>query len=51
MVKISPDQKTEIITLKLQGMRAPELMSKFGISRAYVYIFMNENNTSCSPIY
>ena len=50
MVKISPEQKTEIITLKLQGMRAPELMSKFGISRAYVYKIMNENNIAYSEV-
>ena len=50
MVKISPEQKTEIITLKLQGMRAPELMSKFGISRAYVYKIMHENNIAYSEV-
>ena len=50
MVKISPDQKTEIITLKLQGMKAPELMNKFGISRAYVYKIMKENDIAYSEV-
>ena len=50
MVKISPDQKTEIITLKLQGMKARELMNKFGISRAYVYKIMKENDIAYSEV-
>jgi len=44
MVKITPEQKTEIITLKMNGARARELMEKYGISRAYVYKIMKEND-------
>ena len=44
MVKITPEQKTEIITLKMNGTRARELMEKYGISRAYVYKIMKEND-------
>ena len=50
MVKISSEQKSEIITLKLNGMRAPELMNKFGISRAYVYKIMKENDIEYSEV-
>ena len=50
MVKISPEQKSEIITFKLNGTRAKELMNKFGISRAYVYKIMKENDIEYSEV-
>ena len=47
MPKFTPEQKEEIITLKLNGTRAKEIMEKFNVSRAYVYKLMKENDIEC----
>ena len=47
MSKFTPEQKNEIITLKLQGTRAKEIMQKFNVSRAYIYKMLKENDIDC----
>ena len=47
MSKFTPEQKNEIITLKLQGTRAKEIMQKFNVSRAYIYKMLKENDIEC----
>ena len=44
MPKFSQEQKNEIITLKLNGTTAKEIMEKFNVSRAYIYKMMKEND-------
>ena len=44
MPKFTQDQKEEIITLKLQGTKAKEIMEKFNVSRAYIYKMLKEND-------
>jgi hypothetical protein len=44
MSKFTPEQKNEIITLKLQGTKAKEIMEKFNVSRAYIYKMLKEND-------
>ena len=47
MSKFTPEQKNEIITLKLQGTKAKEIMQKFNVSRAYIYKMLKENDIEC----
>jgi len=47
MPKFTPEQKEEIITLKLNGTRAKEIMGKFNVSRAYIYKMLKENDIEC----
>ena len=47
MSKFTKEQKNEIITLKLNGTRAKEIMQKFNISRAYIYKMLKENDIDC----
>ena len=47
MPKFTQDQKEEIITLKLQGTKAKEIMEKFNVSRAYIYKMLKENDIEC----
>ena len=47
MSKFTPEQKNEIITLKLQGTKAKEIMEKFNVSRAYIYKMLKENDIDC----
>ena len=47
MPKFTPEQKEEIITLKLNGTRAKEIMEKFNVSRAYIYKMLKENDIEC----
>ena len=47
MPKFTTEQKEEIITLKLNGTRAKEIMEKFNVSRAYIYKMLKENDIEC----
>ena len=47
MPKFTTEQKEEIITLKLQGTKAKEIMEKFNVSRAYIYKMLKENDIEC----
>ena len=47
MSKFTQEQKNEIITLKLNGTRAKEIMEKFNVSRAYIYKMLKENDIEC----
>ena len=47
MPKFTPEQKEEIITLKLNGTKAKEIMEKFNVSRAYIYKMLKENDIEC----
>ena len=47
MSKFTTEQKNEIITLKLQGTKAKEIMEKFNVSRAYIYKMLKENDIEC----
>ena len=44
MVKLTNDQKDEIICLKLKGEKAKEIMNKFNISRPYIYKLLKDYN-------
>ena len=44
MVKLTNDQKDEIIVLKLKGTKAKEIMNKFNISRPYIYKLLKDYN-------
>ena len=47
MSKFTKEQRDEIITLKLQGTKAKEIMQKFNVSRAYIYKMLKENDIDC----
>ena len=47
MVKLSNEQKDEIIVLKLTGTKANEIMSKYNISRPYIYKLLKDYNIDC----
>ena len=47
MSKFTKEQRDEIITLKLNGTRAKEIMQKFNVSRAYIYKMLKENDIEC----
>ena len=47
MVKLSNEQKDEIIVLKLEGKKANEIMSKYNISRPYIYKLLKDHNIEC----
>ena len=44
MVKLSNEQKDEIIVLKLKGEKVKEIMNKFNISRPYIYKLLKDYN-------
>ena len=48
MVKLTNDQKDEIICLKLKGEKAKEIMNKFNISRPYIYKLLKDYNIDYS---
>ena len=43
-MKLTTDQKDEIICLKLKGEKAKEIMNKFNISRPYIYKLLKDYN-------